>query len=156
MVTMEEITAAVNARCKTAMRLAGYENPRCGSLNTEGAKRPECITNISSRAAVEAGGMFTRYIDVFVLFAPENEDAPYEELKRMSDCLTRAFLNPITVDGYRKLPNDQGINIVTDIDHDVLDMELTYEFDVAEEEVLLDEAFAVPEMEELRDKYREG
>lgn len=154
MVTTEQITAAINARCKTAMALAGYAEPRCSSLNTEGPKRPECITNISSHAAVEAGGWYKRVVSVLIMFFPEDEDAPYTEIKRMSDCLTRAFLNPIEVDGYRMLPNDAGITAEPDVDHDILDVTLSYEFELSEDEIALDTSDE-QDMEELRDSYKE-
>jgi hypothetical protein len=151
---MEQISAAVNARCKTAMQLAGYEKPSCSSLNTEGPKRPECITNINSYAATQAGGWVIRTMDVLILFFPENKDAPYAEIKKMSDCLTRAFLNPITVDGYQKLPNN-GITTETDVEHDILDVTFSYEFEIAEEEIALD-CVEEEEMEHLQESYEEG
>ncbi|MDO5548312.1 MAG: hypothetical protein Q4F79_07470 [Eubacteriales bacterium] len=156
MVTIRQITAAVNQRCKMAMALAGYQNPQCSSLNREEPPRPGCITNISSGATVQAGGMAVRTINVLIMFFPEDEESPYDELKNMDDCLTRAFLNPIFVDGYRVLPNDEGITVRVDVDHDILDVVVSYEFDLAEEEILLELVDEENIMETLQDAYCEG
>lgn len=154
MITIKQITTAVNQRCKTAMAMAGYQNPQCCSFNMEKPPRPGCMTHINSKAVADASGMFTRTVNVAILFFPENDKSPYEELKNMDDCLTRAFLNPLFVDGYCKLPNEAGIRITPEMEYDMLGAEVSYEFDIAEEEIALDTSDE-QDMEELIDSYKE-
>ena len=156
MVTIKQITAAVNERCKVAMALAGYQDPRCSSLNTEKPKRPGCMTHISSQNTVGASGGYIRTVNVAIVFFPENPELPYDELKNMDDCLTRAFLNPIFVDGYRALPNSDGIRLALSLDNDVLGAEISYDFDVAEDEIRLDGESDEEMMELLLESMNEG
>lgn len=139
MINNLNMTAAINARCKVAMQLAGYAEPRVVSADTENPMRPACQTMVIGTTSVEAGGMFSRKFGVVIAFYPENEHRPFQELKVMDDCMTQAFLNPIEVDGYRNvLPTEKGVT--NEIDHGCLLTAIEYEFPVAAEELAIDPA----------------